>query len=72
MSAKACDRCGKLIVFGNDVETDRWIPLEVGSNVYRIVKGEFVTLDPKALIRHQCGVTQPKPEQHFSEPAESR
>jgi hypothetical protein len=72
MSAKACTRCGGVIVFGKDRETGRIIPLSVGSNnVYRVVKGNIVEPDPKALIRHVCVVEKPpvpSPERDFTEP----
>jgi len=71
MSAKACDRCGGVIVFGKDSMTGQIIPLSVGSRVYRIVKENIVELDPKALIRHVCITDKPKepsPSQDFNEP----
>lgn len=71
MSAKACDKCGGVIVFGKDRETGQIIPLSVGSKVYRIVKENIVELDSKALIRHVCISPKPKepsPSQDFSEP----
>lgn len=73
MSAKACDKCGGIIVFGKDRETGRIIPLSVGSKVYRIVKENIVELDPKALVRHVClseRPAQPSPVQDFTEPKE--
>lgn len=74
MSAKACDKCGGVIVFGKDRETGRIIPLSVGSKVYRIVKENIVELDPKALIRHVCisePRREPSPSVDFTEPKES-
>ena len=73
MSAKACDKCGGVIVFGKDIDTGRIIPLSVGSKVYRIVKENIVELDPKALIRHVCISEKPKeasPAHDFNEPKE--
>lgn len=71
MSSKPCDRCGGVIVFGREKETGKIIPLSVGSKVYRIIKGNEVELDPKALIRHVCLTdkpSQPSPEKDFTEP----
>ncbi len=73
MSAKACDHCGGVIVFGKDRDTGQIIPLSVGSKVYRVVKGNEVALDPKALIRHVCITkkpVEPSPAQDFNEPQE--
>ena len=71
MSAKPCDRCGGVIVFGKERDTGRIIPLSVGSKVYRIVKENIVELDTKALIRHVCITEKPKepsPSLDFTEP----
>ncbi len=69
MIAKACNRCGGPIVFGKEQETGRIIPLSVGAKVYRVVKENIVTLDPKALVPHICMSPQtPQAERHFSEP----
>ncbi len=71
MSAKACDRCGGVIVFGKERDTGRIIPLSVGSKVYRVVKANIVELDPKALVRHVCitePAKEPSPEIDFTEP----
>ncbi len=73
MSAKACERCGGVIVFGKDRETGQIIPLSVGSRVYRIIKENIVELDKKALIRHVClndRPSEPSPAQDFNEPKE--
>jgi hypothetical protein len=72
MSAKACNRCGRGIVFGTEKDTGKVIPLSVGAKVYRVVKDNIVELDPKALIPHVChtGAAVPAPEPHFSEPKE--
>lgn len=69
MSAKACNRCGGIIVFGTEQETGRVIPLMVGGEVYRIVKESIVTKDPKALIKHVCQTKPPEP-RDFIEPKE--
>lgn len=71
MSAKPCDRCGKAIVFGEDIETGKIIPLEVGQNVWRMVKNQLVTLDPKGFIRHRCEIPELRPPGYrpdFNEP----
>ncbi len=70
MSAKACDRCGGIIVFGREKDTGKIIPLSVGSRVYRIIKENIVEVDPKALVRHVCITEKPKepsPAQDFTE-----
>ncbi len=54
MSAKACYRCGGLIVFGKEQDTGKIIPLSVGARVYRVVKENIVVLDSKALVPHVC------------------
>ncbi len=73
MSAKACDKCGGVIVFGKEKDTGKVIPLSVGSKVYRIIKENIVEIDPKALVRHVC-ISPPQatasPAQDFSEPKE--
>lgn len=74
MSAKPCNRCGGVIVFGKDRETGQIIPLSVGGKVYKIIKDNIVMLDPKAMIRHVCITerqTEPSPAQDFNEPKES-
>lgn len=73
MSAKACDRCGGVIVFGKERDTGRIIPLSVGSKVYRVIKGNEVELDSKALVRHVCITerqAEPSPAVDFTEPQE--
>ncbi len=73
MSAKACTRCGGVIVFGKEKDTGRIIPLSVGGKVYRVIRENLVELDPKALIPHVCSTdktTQPIPEKDFREPKE--
>jgi len=73
MSAKPCDRCGGVIVFGKDRETGQIIPLSVGSKVYHVIKGNEVERDPKGLVRHVCISEKPKepsPAQDFNEPKE--
>lgn len=69
MSAKPCNRCGRVIVFGREKETDRVIPLSVGSKVYKVIKDDVVELDPKALVPHVCAPSIPGAEpRDFSEP----
>lgn len=72
MSAKACNKCGGLIVFGHEKITGRIIPLSVGNNVYRVIKENIVELDPKALVRHVClskaEVAAETPPVDFTEP----
>lgn len=70
MSAKPCKLCGGIIVFGTEQETGKVLPLMVGGEVYRVVKDNIVTKDPKALIRHVCQINQNPPprDRHFSEP----
>lgn len=69
MSARACNRCGKNIVFGKN-EVDRWVALDNLTPVYRIVRGNRVVRDTKALIPHElvCGVSTLA--QDFNEPQE--
>ena len=68
MSAKACNRCGKNIVFGQD-ELDRWVALDNLTPVYRIVRGNKVVRDTKALIPHAlvCNYTE-QYQRDFTEP----
>lgn len=72
MSAKACNRCGGVIVFGHEQGTGRIIPLSVGQKVYRVVEKDVVTLDPKALVPHVCITANdeqlPRPDRDFTEP----
>jgi hypothetical protein len=71
MSAKPCDKCGGLIVFGKDRETGRIIPLSNTTKAYRIIKDNVVMQDPKVLVRHVCVSDVPKepsPAVDFSEP----
>ncbi len=75
MSAKACNKCGGLIVFGHEKITGKIIPLSVGNNVYRVIKENIVELDPKALVRHVClhkddVPPSPSPVKDFNEPKE--
>ncbi len=74
MSSKACDKCGRLIVFGKEKITGKISPLSVGNNVYRVIKGSEIELDPKALVRHVCistpTPTEPSPAKDFNEPKE--
>lgn len=75
MSAKPCNRCGGLIVFGKEQETGRIIPLSVGKRVYRMVKENVVTLDSKAFVPHVCITetrSEPSPERDFTEPNSSQ
>lgn len=73
MSAKLCNRCGWQIVFGKEHETGKIIPLSVGARVYRVIKENIVSLDPKALVPHVCQpqgtLPTPPPDRNFSEPA---
>jgi hypothetical protein len=72
MSAKPCNRCGEIIVFGKEQETGRIIPLMVGARVYRVIKENIVSLDPKALVPHVCQTQvkppMPPPDRDYSEP----
>ncbi len=58
-------------MFGTDRDTGAILPLSVGINVYRKVKGQEVERYHEALVRHVCQVVPnhtPVPDRDFSEP----
>ena len=80
MSARPCDRCGKLVVFAKDRVTDKWLALTNQAATWRIVASKlgvpYVVQEPKILVTHYCTIDQPAasmpdPDKNFSEPRET-
>ena len=83
MSAKPCrsEKCGKLVVFAKDIETDKWQVLSNQAPIWQIVNVKdgvtYVKRDEKALLSHFVNCAdpdafsknkKPDPDRHFSEP----
>lgn len=80
MSAKVCNRCGRLCVFAKDRATDQWMALTNQAPVWRIVASRngvpYVVRETKLLSTHYCTQAEqppaemPSPDINYCEPKE--